>query len=351
MRERVGMSVIRCRARSMLWCSCLTIAPAIALLASGLPNTSVAAQGIMPKPAGPNTLSGVVTDTLGNPVSDADVYITLLKRRVRTRDDGSFRFDKMRPGVYDVGARAFGYVARSYSVNVGDDGGSVYIRMIRLGSTLASMITTADRMGLSGVIGDTAFRAMSNVTVRVIGPELTTRTDSAGAFSLAVSPGHYLVELTRDGFARQVIGVTIPDNEGRKIAAWLVPQFGGVNPLEGANLFEMSQRVMRANPVWSRYYTREDLAKQGITEVRQVANRVAMRNVNPDCPVIIDGGPRTLPLWQLAAGDVEFVELYTARPTRNTVTSLSGLAQKITTSTSLVPTSECGVSLVAWLRH
>ena len=82
-----------------------------------------------------------------------------------------------------------------------------------------------------------------------------------------------------------------------------------------------------------------------------MADRVAMRPVAPDCPVIINGGPRTLPLWQLAAGDVEFVELYTARPARQTVTSLSGLAQTISTSTSLIPTSECGVALVAWLRH
>ena len=79
---------------------------------------------------------------------------------------------------------------------------------------------------------------------------------------------------------------------------------------------------MRANPVWSKYYAREDMAKQGITEVSQVANMASMRMVNPDCPVIIDGGPRTLPIWQLAAGDVEFVELYTARPARKTVRSL-----------------------------
>ena len=76
----------------------------------------------------------------------------------------------------------------------------------------------------------------------------------------------------------------------------------------------------------------------------------SMRLVNPDCPVIIDGGPRTLPLWQLAAGDVEFVELYTARPARRTVTSINGNQQKIGTSTSMTPTSECGVALMAWLR-
>jgi hypothetical protein len=47
-----------------------------------------------------------------------------------------------------------------------------------------------------------------------------------------------MVRIERDGYARQLIGVTVPPN-GRKIAAWMVPQRGGNNPREGANLFEM----------------------------------------------------------------------------------------------------------------
>ena len=62
-----------------------------------------------------------------------------------------------------------------------------------------------------------------------------------GRYMLPLKPGRYMVELKREGFTRQVIGVTIPENEGRKIAAWMVPQQGRANPLEGANLFEMSQ--------------------------------------------------------------------------------------------------------------
>ncbi|MBL0171227.1 MAG: carboxypeptidase regulatory-like domain-containing protein [Gemmatimonadaceae bacterium] len=318
--------------------------------------STVEAQSIALRAPGPNSLSGVVTDSLGNFIAEADVYISSLKRRVRTNGDGSFLFEKLKPGTYDVGARRLGYVARSYRVVVGDDGGTVNIRMIRIGFSLPSMVTTAERTGLSGVVGDSAYGAMSDVVVRVIGNEAHTFTDSAGAFFLPLKPGRYMVELKRDGFSTQRVGVSIPEHEGRKIAAWMIPRQGRPNPLEGANVFEMSQRLMRASPVWSKYYTREDMAKQGISEIRQVVNMAAMKLVDPDCPVLIDGGPKTLPVWQLSAGDVEFVELYTARPARRTVTSLNGNPQKFSTSTSMTPTSPrdqsaCGVSVVAWLRH
>ncbi|MEQ1690340.1 MAG: carboxypeptidase-like regulatory domain-containing protein, partial [Gemmatimonas sp.] len=253
-------------------------------------------------------------------------------------------------------ARILGYVARSHRVVVGESGGAVAIRMIRIGFALPSMVTTADRTGLSGVVGDTAYGAMPDVEVRVIGKEASTRTDSAGAFFLPLKPGRYMVELKREGFASQRVGVTIPEHEGRKIAAWMIPQEGRPNPLIGANVFEMSQRLMRASPVWSKFYTREDMAKLGITEVRQVANMASMKLVDPDCPVLLDGGPKTMPVWQLAAADVEFVELYTMPPSRRTVTSINGNAQTIATSTSMLPSSardrsECGVRMVAWLRH
>jgi hypothetical protein len=315
------------------------------------------AQTIALRAPGPNTISGVVTDTLGNFISEADVFITSLKRRVRTREDGTFTFDKLKPGVYALGARSLGYVASSYRVAVSEYGGTVHIKMIRIGFALPSMVTTAERGGLSGVIGDTAYGAMPGVQVRVIGHEGNTETDSTGAFFLPLKPGRYMVELKRAGFTNQRVGVTIPEREGRKIAAWMVPREGKPNPLEGANVFELGQRMMRASPVWSKFYTREDMAKLGVTEIRQVMNMSAMKLVDPDCQVLIDGGPRTMPAWQLSASDVEFVELYTDRPARRQVTSVNGNVQTLSTSTSMNPgsprnnLSRCGVQAVVWLRH
>jgi hypothetical protein len=230
----------------------------------------------------------------------------------------------------------------------------VHIKMIRIGFALPSMVTTADRTGLSGIVGDTAYGAMPGVEVRIIGGSGHTETDSVGAFFLPLKPGRYMVELKREGFTNQRVGVTIPEREGRKIAAWMVPRDGKPNPLEGANVFEMGQRMMRASPVWSKFYTREDMAKLGVTEIRQVMNMSAMKLVDPDCQVLIDGGPRTMPVWQLSASDVEFVELYTSRPARRTVTSVNGNAQTLSTSTSMDPSSPrnnlsaCGVQAVVW---
>ena len=63
--------------------------------------SDLAAQDTTVKPRGPRTLSGVVTDTLDNPLEDVDVLIIQLQRRVRTRSDGSFQFDSVKTGVYD----------------------------------------------------------------------------------------------------------------------------------------------------------------------------------------------------------------------------------------------------------
>ena len=333
----------------------LALGLALALVA----HPRAGAQAIGPKPAGPNTITGVVTDTLGMPLGDADVLIDALRRRARTRDDGSFRFDSIPVGTYSLSARKLGYVASAYRVRVRDDGGSVYIRMIRFGTVLPSMVTTASSIGVSGIIGDTAFRAMPDVTVSVLGSGKRTHTDSSGAFFVPLSAGRYMVRLEREGYVRQTIGVTINDTAGRRIAAWMVPAMGRANPLEATLLFDMNQRMVRANPVSSRFITREDMIAQGVDEVAQLARRHAQGIVAPDCMVMIDGNPRRqLPLWQLSTNAVEFVEIYlpsnVGGASARGVTSLNGNRAAFSTSTSVAPmvSGPCGnLGLIVWLRQ
>lgn len=329
---------------------------ALALVAFSAGASGASAQTIAPKPAGPGTLVGMVTDTLGQPLADVSVELASVKRRTRTNADGGFRFDSLKAATYEVAARKLGYVAEIYGVTVRPGGGSLYIKMIRLATYLPSMVSTAERGGLSGIIGDTAYRPVGGVRVRVLGSSFATESDSTGAFFVPLNPGQYLVVLERDGFARQRVGVSIPENEGRKIAAWMVPLVGRNNPLEGANLFDLNQRVMRVSPATSKFLTREDMQKQGLDELQQVARLYAGKFPQPDCMVIINGGPRTLPLWQLSAADLEFVEVYLpsnvgGAGTRG-VTSLNGMANTLTTSTSVRPpiSPACGVGLIAWLR-
>ena len=72
----------------------LTRAGQFVLLAT-LVRSAAWAQPAAPKPVGPNTISGIVVDSLGVPVQGAAVYVVELRRQKGTRDNGAFRFDSV----------------------------------------------------------------------------------------------------------------------------------------------------------------------------------------------------------------------------------------------------------------
>lgn len=333
----------------------LRIGLATALTLPGTPH----AQNIAPRPAGPRTLTGIVTDTLGTPIADVDVLVIKLQRRMRTRGDGTFKFDSIPPGTYDLRARGIGLIAPSPTVVVGPNGGAVRIRMIRLGTILPAMVTTAKLGGLSGVIGDTSYRAMPGVTVTVLGTGQAVQTDSTGSFFVPLRPGQYMLRIERDGFARQMVGVSVPENEGRRVAAWLVPQSGPANHVEAQQLFDLDQRLMRVSMASSKFFSREDLEKQGLADLHALALRWANGIVTAECEVSLNGGPRTVPLGRLSSSEVEFVEVYLPSKTEagaqtRGVTSIGGHQTKFTTSLAVRPSVKpsCGnLALVAWLRQ
>jgi hypothetical protein len=105
--------------------------------------------------------------------------------------------------------------------------------------------------------------------------------------------------------------------------------------------------------VRSRFYTREDLSKLGATDVIQVAKMGVVSHVNDDCDVIVDGGPGTMPIWQLKTADVEMLEVYIDKPTRTTPQSISAGSTKIKAQAPPPPPGPNGcdnVHVYAWLR-
>lgn len=330
----------------------LLTACALALMAV----SSLGAQVTPPPRGGPRTLVGVVTDTTGRPLANVTVQLRRTTRRASTNEEGLFRFDSLPLGTYAVSARGVGLIAATQNVVVAADGGSVAIAMIRFSTSLPSMVTTAERGGLSGVIGDTAYHALANVVVTAVGGSHLATTDSTGAFWMPLKPGHYMIRLERDGFARQTMGVTIPDNEGRRIAAWLTPQDGEPSHLESQQLFDLGQRMMRVSPASSRFYSREDFTKQGIIDLQALVLRWSTGRLTPECMVALMPSNDTVPVSSLAAADIEFVELYL--PTKigsvRGGTSINGHRTKFTTPTFSQPAAprECGnVGLVVWLRN
>ena len=68
------------------------------------------------------------------------------------------------------------------------------------------------------------FQAIPGARIHVVGSDARAETRHDGTFLLPLQPGRYLVAVAHAGFAQQLIGVTVPADSGRRLAAWLSPQ-------------------------------------------------------------------------------------------------------------------------------
>jgi hypothetical protein len=313
-----------------------------------------------------HTVTGVVMDADSMPLPNVTVMIRKLQRQTLTGADGTFRLDSIPAGTHELTARAVGLLSGVQYVTAGPNMTPVTITMIRYRNTLAAMVTTADELGLSGIIGDTMYRALAGVKVTAIGGSEIAYTDSTGAFHMPLKPGQYMLRIDKDGYARQTVGVSLPEDQGRKIAVWMAERHGGDDPVYGRELFDLGQRMVRASPTSSKFLTREDMSAMGAVDLQALAIRFQTGRITQDCLVQLGGTiNRMVPLGNLTAADIEFVELYlptvsgaagggSGKP--RGVTSLSGHQPKFLTPSSLSPTpgasSACGnVGFIAWLRN
>jgi len=299
-----------------------------------------------PPPAGPKTLVGIVSDTAGNPVDSVEVFITALKRRTMSAPNGAFRFDDIKSGTYAVSTRRLGYLPQLRRVTVGDDGGTAAFSLIPYMRGLPPVVSSSPRGGLSGVIGDTAYNIVSGAQVTVIASDRRTVSDSTGSFFLDLKPGKYMVSVKRAGFASRLVSVTIPNDSGRRMVVWMSPSSRGESAREEWAIENLNARLLRRNPVWSTIYSREDINRMGMTDAAQLATIGARTRVDDNCPAIIDGGPRTAPIWAFAAADIETMETYTQKRASYAPTSIlgRGIQPRAPTESSDCPT------VYLWLR-
>jgi hypothetical protein len=67
-----------------------------------------------------SNIRGIVTDSAGQAIAGAEVFLHDLRLTARTRDDGRFDFPLVRSGVYVVTARRIGYRPVSWSFRLAD---------------------------------------------------------------------------------------------------------------------------------------------------------------------------------------------------------------------------------------
>ena len=302
----------------------------------------------LPARPGPRVVAGIVVDSAMVPIESVTVSIVSLKDRALSRQDGTFRFDNVKPGTYQVAARKVGYTPQIRDVVVDDRGGVVGLELVPLPQVLAPVISSSTRGGLSGIVGDTAYNVIPGADVWLMSAGARVTTDSSGAFFIEAKPGHYMLRIARAGFSPRLTSVTIPPDSGRQIVVWLLPSRGAA-AREAALMDELSERLLRRSPIWSKLLTREDIVRTGKEELADLANIAAGRPIDPSCLAVVDGKEH-MPLWLLRASDIETIEVYTTPPPRQVPTSINNNS-RMAGRTAIQSDDECRATVYVWLRR
>jgi hypothetical protein len=318
------------------------------LLMSAAPMTRLVAQG-------PGSVVGTVVDSAGKPVEGVEVTVAEGRRRVYTRPDGSFRIDNVAAAVASVSVRRIGYLPQQRRVTLDSAATVVNFRLMPTAAVLPTLTTAASQLGLSGTVVDTAGRPVAGARVRVLATSHRVDTDSAGAFWMPVPSGSYMVAVAKDKFAQRLASVTIPADSGRSINVWLRPAV--TIPVRQAwNVEDMRERLAFIPPQRRFFYTREMLEQKGITDIFDAVNRLSSRfdlrvPLNPECLVVIDGGPDFAVLSSLHTDQVESVEVYRVYPTNSATSRGARFNQR--SNTEDARRGNVGISCIGvyvWLR-
>ncbi len=168
---------------------------------------------------------GTVREAAGGaPLAGAD--ITLDSRRTSTNRDGAFRIDSVAPGSHLLTVRLPGYVPIRTQVDVDEKRPSnVALTMSPAPFQLPPVVTTLNRSGIYGAVGDTAQHPMRGVRVEVAGVNGgVSYTDSLGGFAFpAADRGPYLIRITHAGYGERRLSVELKPGEGRQVIVVLAP--------------------------------------------------------------------------------------------------------------------------------
>lgn len=277
-------------------------------------------------PANPAAITraivGTIMDTSHQVLENVTVGIKKPRRQAKTNALGRFTLTDLDTGTYEISVYKIGYETAVQSYVVTDTGGVARFCLIPEPRELPAIVASAKRLGLSGVIGDSTYKPLPGAEVRVMGAGLHALTDSAGGFHLPVPKGTYPVWVSKPGYAKQLLSVTVPADSGREIAVWLGSPLPNANAI-AARIDDMRNRILWARPNRSALVSAEQIARSG-APLNGILVAQARAAVKDDCPAKIDGTDFTLPLYLIDKEDVLMIEAYARGNPRNTTQSISG---------------------------
>lgn len=114
------------------------------------------------------TLAGSVTDETQAPLSGATVELSSSRGRMTTRTgvSGRFTFDRLTPGIYDLGVTIVGFAQqRRTGVTVGNDSIEIAPFVLTLGAVSDTVVVTASRIATTVVDAPATMSVIDNATI------------------------------------------------------------------------------------------------------------------------------------------------------------------------------------------
>lgn len=265
----------------------------------------------------PGLLLGRVTDAAGAPVAEAVLRATQGPRTILAQadEDGDFRLGGLTGGLWTISVRRLGYRPVAIDLELPAAGLRRNFSLERVSATLDPVLVAAKWTGVRGIVGDARrITPLAGASVRLLGAEQTTGSDTSGHFAIPVAGGRdVLLRVERAGFATRLLSVTVPAEGYVELDVPL--DTVTERPLDGFRWRDLDQRLKFATPRAVLVARREIEASDAVSLLTalQFARPVQAKGVLIDrrACVFVNGVPKpAYPLDAIMAGDVEFVEAY-----------------------------------------
>jgi hypothetical protein len=315
--------------------------------------TASAAAGQNPaQPAlAPATIAGVVRDSAGAPIADAEVVVRELTQGTRTNARGEFTLRDIPPGAHQVWFRRLGYRSVDYNWEA-RPGERTEVNVVLHGipRTLDPVVVRAEEdrrlKGSSSILGlvvDSAGTPIDEAEVQLVGANRVAVTRPNGGFLFRPLPvGPYLMRVRKLGYAPTTMTLSLVDHDDRevvirmralpvKLDAMVIAERSGYAPDDHA-LEDLDKRMR-----WQNFRTivagRDKLSEFGTMGLDQVisglgvtgaiasatqmgqARQLGRGRIRPsgfgdDC-ILLNGKTQLhQPLYTFKADQVEMIEVY-----------------------------------------
>jgi hypothetical protein len=319
-----------------------------------------AAAGQTPAPANA-TLGGVVHDSAGAPIADAEVIVRDAGKSVRAGARGEFSVADVPPGTHEVWFRRLGYTSVEYNWKArAGERTEISVTLHAIPRTLDPVVVRAEedrRMrGSSSILGmvvDTTGTPIDEAEVQLVGADRIAVTRANGGFLFRPLPvGTYLVKVRKLGYQPTMMTVRLEAHDDRQVLLRITPLATQLDAMVIAERsgYGADQRVYDELDERMRWHTfntivwgRDDLERfrgwsldyavgaMGLPGLEVLAQRRAARgprSINPrgtqqsmsgvgagvaDACILLNGRQQIhQPLSAFSTADLELIEIYPA---------------------------------------